>query len=482
MQKMDVNLSAFVTEKDISQEQKFQILHDVVQGLNHLHTMSPPIIHGDLHGKNVLINSRGKAKIADYGNRCVNIQPELVTLTHETVDFMSPESQEDSSYVYNDKHDVFSYGHLSIYVINQSRPHPLLWPTYKDSEKRLTARTEVERRMRFLNGVKTQLDGGDEHPFYSIIVASLADEADSRPSCADILQSGVFTAILDKSSETDFLSSDTLVQATGILLGHGAFADVIEVEYGGKTYAAKKYHHAGVDVSSEEHDIVCKIRHPNIVPYYGICKLAGDNATVLIMERLQIDLGAFLEKNADVALEQKFNILFNVIKGLHYLHSQQPAIVHGDLTVTNVLLDLNGVAKVCDFGNSSFVDLRKTDEPLAFKLGTLDYMPPEGIESGHYNDKLDVFSYAHLSIYVIVHHRPQPLLRPFYIEHGTPIARSEVERRRQYLDEVTSVLDGGDQHLFYSIIIRCLHDEAAMRPSCADILESGTFDTCVQKI
>ena len=192
MERMEMGLDAFLREHDLVEVQKLQILHDVVQGLNHLHTMTPAIVHGYINDKKVLINSMGIAKICDFGYRYL-VARRLVPV-FETYDFMSPESQEESSYVYNSKHDMFSYGHLSIYVINQSRPHPLLRPTYKDPEKGLRARTEVERRMQFLNEVKTQLNGGDEHPFYSIIVDCLADEADSRPSCADILQSRVFTA------------------------------------------------------------------------------------------------------------------------------------------------------------------------------------------------------------------------------------------------------------------------------------------------
>lgn len=44
-----------------------QIVRDVSQGLRFLHASKPPILHGDLKGKNILIDSRFRAKVADFG-------------------------------------------------------------------------------------------------------------------------------------------------------------------------------------------------------------------------------------------------------------------------------------------------------------------------------------------------------------------------------------------------------------------------------
>lgn len=44
-----------------------QILRDVVQGLRYLHSAQPPVMHGDLKANNILIDSRFRAKICDFG-------------------------------------------------------------------------------------------------------------------------------------------------------------------------------------------------------------------------------------------------------------------------------------------------------------------------------------------------------------------------------------------------------------------------------
>ena len=271
------------------------------------------------------------------------------------------------------------------------------------------------------------------------------------------------------------------VVPTGVYLGQGSYGDVLEVEYKGKKYAAKKYRYVRseylIPVFGREHDIISSKRHRNIVPYYGVCKLATDGATVIVMERMEMNLSAYLEdqRNVNISITRKIQILYDVACGLNYLHTQRPAVIHRDLTATNVLLNSKGVAKIADFGNSCTIDLRDTPELLTSNPGTLDYMPPEALEGGHYNDRLDIFSFGHLSIYVMIQKRPHPLLRPSYRKHGRLMARTEVERRTLYLDEVKTKLPGGEQHEMYSLIIRCLRDEADCRPSCADILFSDVF-------
>ena len=270
---------------------------------------------------------------------------------------------------------------------------------------------------------------------------------------------------------------------TGVVLGQGAYSDVLEVEYRGRKYAAKKYrmlfrgNHV-LHALCREHEILARIRHPNIVSYYGICRLESDQSTVIVMERSDIDLTAYLTGN-EIRLPEKLRILHDIAKGLQHLHNHKPhAIIHRDLTASNVLLHSNGVAKISDFGNSRIVDLHGTPELLTRNPGTADYMPPEA-ESDSYNNKLDVFSYGHLAIHIITKERPYPLLSATYGQKGKLLARNEVERRQHYLKEVSAALDQGNQHPLYLIIVKCLENEPESRPSCEEIIsnsiKSGIF-------
>ena len=44
------------------------------------------------------------------------------------------------------------------------------------------------------------------------------------------------------------------------------------------------------------------------------------------------------------------NIISGIEEGLNHIHEK--GFAHGDLTLSNILLDANGTSKICDFGNA----------------------------------------------------------------------------------------------------------------------------------
>ena len=257
-------------------------------------------------------------------------------------------------------------------------------------------------------------------------------------------------------------------------MGRGAYADVLEVEYEGEIYAAKKYdfdpQKLGFNLRafSREHEILTRIRHKNVVSYYGICTLVEGSAksVVIVMKKMDKNLDTYLTGEKEISLPTKFQILHDIASGLHHLHIHD--IIHRDLTANNVLLH-DGVAKIGDFGNSRIVDLSKL-APLTSKPSAVDYMPPEAMEGGDYDEKLDIFSYGHLGIHIFIQEQPHKLLAYNYRKGGKFIARTEVERREKHLKRARSQL-GSDRHPFYILLIQCLDDEAEERPDCKTILE-----------
>ena len=253
-------------------------------------------------------------------------------------------------------------------------------------------------------------------------------------------------------------------------MGFGSYGDVEEVEYKGKKYAAKKYRYGNVGMLKpfgREVEILMEIKHRNIVSYFGLCSLGRGGPPVLVMEKLDTNLNAFLEQKS-IPLSRKFSLLHDIACGLTHLHTHKPAIIHRDLTATNVLLDSKGVAKIADFGNSRMVDLKATPDLMTSNPGTLDYMPPEALEGNLYTEKIDVFSYGHLAIHTIIQHRPHPLLRPVSTKAGKKIARSEIERREKYMNEAMQLLK--KDHPFLHVIKWCLQDDPNDRPCISDFV------------
>ena len=90
----------------------------------------------------------------------------------------------------------------------------------------------------------------------------------------------------------------------------------------------------------------------------------------------------------------------DIARGLHYLHSYDPQIIHRDLTAKNVLLNSSLVAKISDSGNSRLVNIQP-GETLSQNPGTLTYMPPEALTAeAQYGPSLDIFSFGHLGFFV----------------------------------------------------------------------------------
>jgi serine/threonine protein kinase len=60
-----------------------------------------------------------------------------------------------------------------------------------------------------------------------------------------------------------------------------------------------------------------------------------------------------------LSLEQRLNIVVNIVDALDYLHNQcQPPIIHCDLKPSNILLAEDMSARVADFGLQKFFQKR----------------------------------------------------------------------------------------------------------------------------
>ena len=222
----------------------------------------------------------------------------------------------------------------------------------------------------------------------------------------------------------------------GIVLGTGAYGSVIELTSGGKTLAGKVFktiataqlHKLAVKVCGEVITML-QLSHSNIVQCEGVALLPDQSPLpVLLMEQLMTSLHAYIldPDNPNLPVERKLSFLLDTARGLDYLHSYKPAIIHRDLTATNVLLTSQLRAKITDFGNSRFMDLDPNTTPTTFTAipGTLEYMPPEaqGVTpqavKKEFYPSLDVFSFGHLSLFTVTQTQVT-LLPPTYMDPET---------------------------------------------------------------
>ena len=277
--------------------------------------------------------------------------------------------------------------------------------------------------------------------------------------------------------------SSSNIQSVGEEIGRGAYGRVYTVKCCGLICAAKEIHPIllGDDVGQEERSRVregflrechhCSaLKHPNIVRFIGVYYPKSDsNIPAMIMELMDESLVSYMKKLPKDALIEKGSILVDVAEGLSYLHAQWPVVIHRDLSPNNILLKKGEgeipVAKISDLGVAKMIKAdasTETQRMLTKVPGTVDFMPPEAFaRSPVYGVGIDVFSYGGIMLFVATHKWPTPT-EQVEVDPVTNklVARSEVERRQEYLDEMT-----GDLKAFKPLVESCLSNNPAVRPT-----------------
>ncbi len=211
--------------------------------------------------------------------------------------------------------------------------------------------------------------------------------------------------------------------------------------------------------------LLSQLKHPNIVRFVGVHYGLDATDISLIMEHLHTNLSKYLEAHPDIPLPVKLFILLEVSYGLLYLHTHDPPIIHRDLTASNILLTdgLHG-AKIADLGMSKLFGLPAQAIMTQTKApGTLYYMPPEALmERPIYDAKLDSFSFGHLSLYTAIQEFPavyEVILTPEMLKEGS----IQIAKRKSAIDKM------GTGHCLHPLVLQCLSDDPAKRPTTADI-------------
>jgi mitogen-activated protein kinase kinase kinase 13 len=83
----------------------------------------------------------------------------------------------------------------------------------------------------------------------------------------------------------------------------------------------------------------------------------------------------------------------DIARGLEYLHTRKPSIIHRDCKSSNILITAKGTAKIADFGLAKVK--QSTRSMVRSLVGTVNWQAPE-LWHAHpkYNHKVDVFSCA----------------------------------------------------------------------------------------
>ena len=269
-------------------------------------------------------------------------------------------------------------------------------------------------------------------------------------------------------------------------IGRGANGKILEAKWEGIVVAVKEIHSIFMNEVSDlefqalkrsflrECEQSSRLRHPNIVRFFGIYHSPGARLPSLVMERLNCSLTNFLEETPPgiSGTDTKISIIKDVALGLRYLHSHNSPIIHRDLSSNNVLLSEAMEGKIGDLGTVRLVDAKRQSK-MTKAPGTWDFMPPEALEDAiniRYGKELDVFSFGCVMLHTLSGEWPTPS-QAVIINPDTGVitgGRSEVERRSKHFEKIA---DRSKLGALISMVESCLSNLPKNRPTIVSVCD-----------
>ncbi|KAK9326180.1 hypothetical protein V1517DRAFT_364689 [Lipomyces orientalis] len=164
-----------------------------------------------------------------------------------------------------------------------------------------------------------------------------------------------------------------------------------------------------VEALNAEVQTMKDLDHLNIVQYLGYEALP--NVCSLFLEYVPGgSVGTCLRKHGRFEMPVIHSLTRQVVDGLAYLHSK--GILHRDLKSDNLLLDLDGICKISDFGISKRSQNIYSNDAEMSMQGTIFWMAPEVIhnvvhnERQGYSAKVDIWSLGCVVLEMFAGRRP----------------------------------------------------------------------------
>jgi len=159
-----------------------------------------------------------------------------------------------------------------------------------------------------------------------------------------------------------------------------------------------------LDALNAEIETLKDLDHPHIVQYLGYERT--DKTLSIFLEYVPGgSVGRCLKKHGRFEESVIRSLIRQTLEGLAYLHAQ--GRLHRDLKADNLLLDLDGVCKISDFGISKHAkDVYANDHYTL--AGTIFWMAPEVIQSRKegYSAKIDIWSLGCVVLEMFAGKRP----------------------------------------------------------------------------
>lgn len=268
---------------------------------------------------------------------------------------------------------------------------------------------------------------------------------------------------LEVDSSVKIISFDQEIEL-GECIGVGSMGEVYRGTYHGTEVAVKKLHVSYQNLSAEaasdvadEMALHSNLRHPNIIAFLGGCVVPPNICFVMeYMPRHSLHNVLHAQPRTKLEWRLVVKMALDAARGMNYLHSSHPSIVHRDLKSHNLLVDVNYTVKVTDFGSA------RIKEHFAYTLsciGTPQWMAPEVIRGEHYSEKCDVYSFGIVLWELFTQEDPYANMHP--IQVATLVAYKDL--RPDIPEDCPPT--------FRQLMLECWDSQTTKRPSFREIVQ-----------
>ena len=239
------------------------------------------------------------------------------------------------------------------------------------------------------------------------------------------------------SLNNEYPNSDISFYKFGRIIGRGAYG---KVNLGlhiltGKIVAIKSFNKTKFSEKKTKNQILNEINIMKKLNHHSIVKILDTIETekyiLLIMENISGgDLLSYIRKWTKLSENIVKYIFKQLLISLKYIHSKN--IVHRDIKLDNILLDISNKIKICDFGVSKIIQEKNKNILLYEQCGTPGYIAPEIIsEQGYVPYPVDIWS-AGVVLYSLLKGK-----MPFKAQNLKDLYKKILSFDKQYIEGVS---------------------------------------------
>ncbi|KAF8598234.1 kinase-like protein [Ceratobasidium sp. AG-I] len=418
-----------------------RFMKEILEGLAHMHNLSPPIIHGDLKFPNILLSFAGVVKICDFGQSRFNndqrgLASEASFTFQATHRYMSPELFDTRRKVKPTAlSDVLAYGCVALQLLSRLKPYHTikddftvskaitgglvpslkpekpyappclnehLWDVVRSCWSQLDFRPTATRLLNELNRLMEQklVDTSPITPDRnSIDFDGTLPDWPVKIEDFGPLRGGAREEVINSSRRAEvrirYAESEPLqvfnLSIFNISLGQGIGTNT----EGQRTSAyiikapnpPRRKSSRATKLDPFLYLLRRMVRERYSLQHQNIVEMIGFDSSFGLYPGLVFEYceNSSLEKYAARVAGNEYThirYMIHILEGLRHLHTFPTPIAHGDLNPSNILVDANGTLKLTLFSLSRLAaDMPRAEESssLIDFVESIRYFSPESL-------------------------------------------------------------------------------------------------------